>query len=384
MALEERETFSMMVRIIWMLLSHKHASLRFRRISPLVKKALNEYEEKMNSLAKSPHCLGSTALMKHGLLKERYWRAGILMAAATSLPVLYETVTEEELVQAVCAKASVSTSAKLLDNLNDMVHTYAQAVHSLSGYESALARGSYHPDGTSDVARAESSAHEIASWVHTIMMTVCGNPPCARDIELLISGQIASIQHKRGDYPSMQTYLSQVCERSIGNMWIDVDLTFLPQDKSSSLKKGNDYIFKSYLLYDDIQDIREDIRTNSVNSALIMGMERGLLRGEEIVPEKTEDIIRNLDEAGIFWDILSLGDLIFLEGLETVSQCGSSIDRKGLAASLGLIRMFNLRRTLKRERSIPVLGEFLAGRRRLVQVRETVPDRIQDLANCVA
>lgn len=384
MAREDGNTLSMMARIVWMLLSRKHASLRLNRISPLVKKALTEYDERLDSLAENPHCMGSTALIGEGLLKEKYWRFGIFMAAATSLPVLYTVVGEEELVQAVCAKASVSTSAKLLDNLNDMVHTYAEAVHSLSSYKSALAQGTYIPNGTSDTARAECSAHEIASWVHTIMLARGNSPPCKRDIELLVSGQTASLQHKRGDYPSMKTYLSQVCERSIGNMWIDVDLNFLNQDRSSSLKKGNDYIFKSYLLYDDVQDIREDIKTNSVNSALILGMEQELLCREGIIPEKTEVIVRKLEEAGIFWDILSLGDLVFLEGLEAVSQCGSTIDRKGLAASLGMIRMFNLRKTLQRERNITVLKAFLADGKELTRVRETAPDHIQDLAKYVA
>jgi hypothetical protein len=167
-------------------------------------------------------------------------------------------------------------------------------------------------------------------------------------------------------------------------MWIDVDLNFLNQDRSSSLKKGNGYIFKSYLLYDDVQDIREDIKTNSVNSALILGMEQGLLCEKDIIPEKTEVIVQKLEEAGIFWDILSLGDLVFLEGLEAVSQCDSAIDRKGLAASLGMIRMFTMRRTLQRERSITVLKAFLADGKKLTRVKETAPDHIQDLTKYVA
>lgn len=350
----------------------------------MINRALTAYGGRMNSLAENPHCMGSTSLMRHGLLKEKYWRIGVFMASVTSLPVLYNTASEEQLIQAICAKASVSTSAKLLDNLNDMIHTYPQAVHSLSAYESALTRGMYDPDGTSDITRAECSAHEIASWVYAIMLNRCGTPPCTRDIGLLVSGQIASLQHKRGDYPSIETYLSRVCERSIGNMWIDVDLHFSSQDGSPSLKKGNDYIFKSYLLYDDIQDIREDIRTNSVNSAIILGMEQGLLSEEDIVSEKTEAIVNNLEKAGIFWDILSLGDLVFLEGLEAISQCDTSIDKQGLVASLGMIRMFNMRRTLRREKSAIALGAFLADQKKLTQVKESAPDYIQDLVKHVA
>ncbi|MBU7025268.1 MAG: hypothetical protein HXS40_13990, partial [Theionarchaea archaeon] len=107
MAREEGHTLSLMARFAWMLLSRKHASLRLYRISPLVNKALATYDERMDSLAENPHCLGSTALIREGLLKEKYWRFGIFMAAATSLPILYKAVSEEELVQAVIAKASV-------------------------------------------------------------------------------------------------------------------------------------------------------------------------------------------------------------------------------------------------------------------------------------
>ena len=164
------------------------------------------------------------------------------MAAATSLPLLYTTADFRELVRAVCAKASIATSAKLLDNLNDEVQSYEEAIHSLSQYESALGKGSFTPTlpKTEEPGRgrAAHSAHEIAAWVHEIMASRGKTDTFRTDVACLVSGQIASLNHKIGPYPSIENYLSAICERSIGNVWIDVDFQFMnffydrPRDNS--------------------------------------------------------------------------------------------------------------------------------------------------------
>lgn len=343
-------------------------------------RALSAYEERLSSLGDLPSCLSYPNLEERGLLKEKHWRFGVLMAAATSLPLLYRVASPDQLLKVVCAKASISTSTKLLDNLNDRIHSYQEAVHALAEYKVALSEGVYTANGNSPIHEAEHSALEIATWVPGNVEPLDSCFP--QDVDLLVSGQVASLAHKTGRYPSMREYLSRVCERSIGNVWIDVDLSFL-KEKSHIMKKGNDLIFKSYLVYDDVQDIFEDVRTNSVNCAVIMGLERGVLSESEVEQLDRKEVIHKLGEHGIFQEMLCLGDLIFLKGLEVLSQCDCPVDRGGLFTSLKLVRMFNIRKILSREKDLTTMNMFLANVGKIERVRSAAPDHLKALVECV-
>lgn len=345
-----------------------------------MKEAFSVYRYTLDTLDELPHCLSYEQLQEKGLFKEHYWKSAILMAAATSLPLLYKKVDHQSIIQVVCAKTSIGVSAKLLDNLNDEVHSYPEALHSLSEYESALQKGTYTVM-ESPSAKAEQSAHEIATWAYRIGSRGCTDTFC-KDVSLLVGGQIATLQHKKDKYPSMKEYLSKVSECSIGNTWIDVDLELL-ENGSYLLKKGNNYIFKSYLIYDDVQDIARDVRTNSVNAAVILGLERGIL-SESALEQRDMAIIETLKRAGILQELLYLGDLIFLKGMGIILGCNDNpVDKKGFAASLELIRMFNMRRILKKEKSLGILGMFLADYKKLKKVGERAPAHIQEWVNYV-
>lgn len=373
---EKRIPLYSMAGMLWMMLSHKYASLGFRRLYPLIRKSLSIYSEKMR-LLDTIQCFDCEELHEKGILKKRHWKSAVFMAAATSLPLLYEGITHTDMIEAICAKASIGASAKLMDNLNDEHHSYQEALMSLSAYESALGNGCYEEDLC--LGMAERSACEIAGWACKIM-SLHDNTVFHKDVALLVSGQVASLQHKKDEYPSMKEYLSRVCERSIGNVWIDMDLTLL-NHQEHQIKEGNDYIFKSYLIYDDVQDIQRDLKNNSVNAAVILGLERGILEESEI--EYNPDIIENLGKSGIFQDLLWLGDLVFLRGIELIGDGVNPVDRRGLAASLGLIRMFNMRRILKREMNLNRFSMFLAGHKKLKKVKEIAPEYIHELVEFI-
>lgn len=368
--------------MLWMLQPRSHASLRFEKLSPLVRGALCCYENQLTVLDGLPPCLNCESLEQEGLLKEKHWKFGVFMAAATSLPILYRKASFQDMVKAVCAKTSVGTSAKLLDNLNDKVHSYEEAVNSLDEYRSALKKGTYTVEGDSLTQTAERSAHEIATWVFRTMSSL--NMKCYdEDVDLLVSGQVASLRHKKGKYPSMKEYLSQIIERSIGNLWIDVDLALL-ESEEDRLKEGNDYIFKSYLIYDDVQDIHEDMRINSVNCAVILGLERGILSESDLEKKDKSEIIWKLEEGGIFRDLLCLADLVYLKGMESLPPSENPVDVGGLAASLGMIRMFNMRRILSREKNITILCRFLTDTEGMKKVRVSAPAYICEMVEYVS
>jgi hypothetical protein len=381
MSLEERITVHYdMAGIVWMLLSYRYASLRFRRLLSTVRESTARYRMALDRLNCLPQCLSCRQLIEHGFMKERHWKSALFMAAATSLPLLYRTASHQDIVKAVCTKTSIGTSAKLLDNLNDEAHSYGEAAASLSEYESALGMGAYAAAGKSLLAMAEQSAYELATWAYKHVSLLCSQV-FSEDVTLLVSGQAASLAHRKGEYPSMELYLRSICERSIGNVWLDVDLA-LAGEGSPQLKKGNDCIFKSYLIYDDVQDIARDLRNNSVNAAVILGLERGILSE----PEAGENpkTIENLKKAGIFQDLLYLGDLTFLKGLEIIASCDENpLDKEGFMASLGLIRMFNIRRTLTKEKTPHMVTSFFAGRTKLEKVRTAAPEYIQELVKYI-
>jgi hypothetical protein len=353
-----------------------------------VREALSCYEKDLLRLTTSPHYFGYFELLEKGFLKEKHWKFGVFMATATSLPILFRKVDHEKILTATCTKTSIGASAKLLDNLNDTIHTYDQAMASLIQYESALNQGIYDIQGDSDIVLAEGTAHEIATWAYRSLPSPSELAQYQTDVHILIQGQIASLQHKKEKYPSMDEYLGHICERSIGNLWIDVDLALMDEPTPSReeeimLKRGNDHIFKSYLIYDDVQDIYEDLHTNSVNSAIIMALEQGILSESDIELGNTPAIIRQLENSRIFTDLMVLGDLLFLKGLEMISQCTNPIDRGGLVASLALIRMFNIRKVLRRKRNFDVLTTFLANYRSLKKIRALAPDYIHDLLDYI-
>ena len=382
MSREERT--NLLYRIVgtlWMMLNHRHASLRFGRLHSLVQDAFSCYQKKLEALSMTPQCLSCEQLHEKGFLKKRHWKSAAYMASATSLPVLYKQVDYNSILEAVCAKASIGSSAKLMDNLNDEVHSYKEARNSLRTYESALGHGFYEP-GDSPFVTAERSAHEMATWVYETVSSHGPTTVFRKDVALLVSGQVASLEHKKGKYPSMKEYLSRICERSIGNVWIDVDLAFL-DDEEPQIKEGNDHIFKSYLIYDDVQDIVRDLRNNSVNAAVILGLERGIL--DESDMKESPDIIEILEKSGIFQDLLLLGDLVFLRGVELISSNGRNpIDKKGLAASLGMIRMFNIRRFLAEKRNAPILEMFFASEKKLEKVKVNAPEYIEEMAEHIS
>lgn len=378
--------FYSLAGLMWMVLSHKHVSLRFGRLYRFLREALLRYEKDLLALSTTSSYLGYTDLLERGFLKEKHWRFGVFMATATSLPILYRKTDYENILMAIGTKTSIGASAKLIDNLNDTIHSYDEAIASLTRYESALQNGIYDIQDRSDVLLAEGTAHEIARWAYRSLPFP--SDQYRDDVTTLIQGQTASLQHKKTSYPSMKEYLSHICERSIGNLWIDVDLNYITEDipskeEETMLKNGNDYIFKSYLIYDDVQDIYEDLFTNSVNSALILAMEQGILTESDIETGNTETIIEQLDVSGIFSHLMVLGDLIFLKGLEIISQCNNPIDGGGLVASLALIRMFNIRKVLRRERNVHMLTTFLANYRKLKKIKNAAPDYIHDLVEYV-
>lgn len=368
---------------VWKMLNTTCPSLSYSASTALIKRAKTRYRERLHTVLSD--YMEYNLLLKKGYLKEKHWMYAIFMASAESLPLLYQQCTREEILQCILAKTSLGTSSKLLDNLNDEIHTPEEALTSLENYLSALKTGDFEKKWNTPVERVESAACEIVSWIHD---SLDHDAPAfsfyTKDCTTLVEGQIMSLNHKTVGWPSLSMYVESIAEKSIGDVWIDIDLCrFNYVDETLvNLKKGNEYIFKSSLVYDDVQDIYEDIETKSVNSAVILGLEQGVISPDDLVTRDTEELVALLRESGVLKTIILLADALFLKGVDTVLPVESSrIDLKGLLQSFRLVRLFNLRKLLAMNKDFWTLKQVLASFGNFECLRDQIPDQMSRLVN---
>lgn len=367
----------------WMTMCTACPSLRYGVSSWLVGEAHTLCRKQLQTLPDG--CMEYDALLERTYMKEKHWVYAILMATMESLPLLYQKCTREEILQSVLAMNWLGTSSKLLDNLNDEIHTVEEALDSLENYLSALTSGRYEMKKGSPVQRAESSACEMASWIyHCLDYDSPAFPLYRKDCYTLVEGQVTSLKHKSAEWPSLEDYVDAVAEKSIGDVWIDIDLCqFDELDKDLFLvKKGNEYIFKSSLVYDDVQDITEDIQTESVNSAVLLALERDVITAEDLEQHPPAELVVLLERSGILNDIIYLADAFFLKGVYTFLEAESSwVDKKGLLYSFRLVRLFNLRKLLMMKKDMRTLKKVLESFSDFQSLKSTIPEEMGNLVH---
>ena len=297
----------------------------------------------------------------------------------------------------------------MLDNLNDEVHDVSQAVDSLWNWLSAHTKGEYvNRNKAQDeiVTKAENSAFEMEAWVFN---TVSSCQLCASDMykDYLndaikwVKGQADSLMHKadrKGRLPSIREYINYISEKSIGDLWIDIDLCFLEskledfkEDQLSAiklLKTGYSIVFKSSLVYDDVQDIYEDLSTNSVNSAVILALEEGVISERDLKEKSPDEIIKRMKEEGILMKTIRLADMVFLKGIEIINSIGSRldeiIDKKGLIQGFRFLRLFNLRKLLVRKKNYETIKLFFSSLEDFERMKMDIPNDIMALQRYLA
>jgi len=256
------------------------------------------------------------------------------------------------------------------------------------------------------VTKAENSAFEMEAWVFN---TVSSCQLCASDMykDYLndaikwVKGQADSLMHKadrKGRLPSIREYINYISEKSIGDLWIDIDLCFLEskledfkEDQLSAiklLKTGYSIVFKSSLVYDDVQDIYEDLSTNSVNSAVILALEEGVISERDLKEKSPDEIIKRMKEEGILMKTIRLADMVFLKGIEIINSIGSRldeiIDKKGLIQGFRFLRLFNLRKLLVRKKNYETIKLFFSSLEDFERMKMDIPNDIMALQRYLA
>lgn len=366
---------------------NKNESMKFRRSVAMLRRIMVAYDRMLIGLSGRPYCLGYQEIINQGFMKKKHWMYAAYMSLISSLPLLYKLCKEDDILQANIAKTSFGAGVKLLDNLNDYCHSVEDAVYSLRNLLSAYVSGLYEPkiNGNNKIiSMAENSALEMSTWIYNILNALRLENKIditfdwyVNDAKKLIMGQIDSLTHKKrnDEVPTMKNYVERIIEKSIGDVWIDIDLCFMESamrdymtDKLVNslilLKSGISMVFKATILYDDIVDIYEDIRSNSINSMLLLSMERGLIKQNAIKDVNTEELVNFLISNGILKDIVKLGDVMHIAGIELIQKSIEEglegiVDENAIIDFCNIMRLFVVRKFLIREKDMLLAWHFV-------------------------
>ncbi len=389
--------------IMWIFLGRSCPSLKIKKSLNIIKNGLQLFDDQLKYDLELPDCLTYQALINEKYLKKKHWIYADYMATISSLPLLYNIQEENIIQEAIIAKTAIGTSTKLLDNINDSIQTTDEAISALKEFEKSMIDVNYEVpkiySNPTNINRGVNSSYVIANWVPKIL--VRSNAPkmqniYEKDVKKLINGQIDSLQHKclrSVKDITIDNFLTSISEKSIGDVWVDIDLCFMEDGLGkldnnifrnlTELKKGYSWIFKSSLIYDDVQDIYTDIKENAVNSALLLGLKKGAISYKNIDQFDPDITIKKLDESGTLMDTISLADMLFMKGvrhIEKISEINTDIiDWKALLLSFRFVRLFNLRKLLIRNKNIETFKLFLASIQDLKKIEEKIPDHILNL-----
>lgn len=333
------------------------------------------------------------------LLKAKYVSLSSYFATLTSFPLIFRAY-QIEVEAAVLVKAFLILSIKLLDNVNDRLHDHPQSLLSMQLLYQALTSPEFgYHDSTSVIPRAENSAYYFARQAFESIREALTTSTVASeyyfgDVAAIIKGQISSFEQKLGNGQGSSSvtlagYLSKICEKSIGRLWLDIDLIFLENFLSSfdkdhllmvrELRTGADYIFKSFLLYDDISDFDDDIEHGIVNSVILYAWEKEEFQQREIKMLKNRRIARPCDGQTIR-DIVALGDLFFAKGVAHLRKASEDardlLDVGALEFVSRILRAFTIRKLVANGDKFDGLKHIARSFLDLHKMRLSVPDYV--------
>jgi hypothetical protein len=322
----------------------------YRRVYQLTQAVSRHFEFYIRTLLHGPGLASYDELRQAKLMKRKYIAYSAYMATLSTYPLLSSRAGLSEIASTIMAKMNLITSIKVLDNVNDSLHTWEEAVKSLDRQYQAITTGVFQPlEGDSIKARAENSSLLISALIHRWLEKQAAKASKARqifleDLRRYIEGQKLSFSQQsveQRENLNIYTYLQNVNEKSIGRIWVDLDLCMLEQTVSDlndeiiyKLRESFDYLFKSCNIYDDVADLDVDMAAGIWNSVVYLGMEKGVSKGFEGI---AKDLLR---------DTVRLGDLHYLKAVSAARKLGEklSFDVEGLLRCFTALRYFVVRK----------------------------------------
>jgi hypothetical protein len=385
----------------WM--SPKRKNINSMKLRSYYTRSSSKFRKSLDNVQNTPHKIDYESLLGLGLLKIKHYVYGSYLATFSTIPILNKISNDKDILESIFMKNSMAISTKVIDNLNDEWHDPKFAIECIDKLPDAFIQGEYgySENSNSRIGKAENTALEIASWVGKCLQNIKEKAPAssilfARDVDRLVSGQKDSFYHKsyKKNKPilKMEDYLEKVTEKSIGSLWSDPDLCFLEKNsngfstkvrkKATSIRISSDLLIKSCLIYDDVVDFFYDLKTNSLNSMLVLAYDRGVTNPEEINKTSPETLLQTMYNKGIVSDMISIGDMIFLKAINSLNEIKSNdqiIDVKGLEFHHRLLRLFNLRKMIVRDRNIGGIRYALDSLGNLESLKENIPAHLKYL-----
>ncbi len=379
-------------------MNNKYDSVDFKKTTKTIQKAVEIFESKLKELDSNRYCLNAETLLKHKLLKEKYYVYGAFLAAISSYPILYRIADEESIISSIFSKTSIVTGIKVLDNINDSLHNFQDATRSQLNFQQALTQGYVNfcrgEESLNWIKKAENSTYLMALWGYQSIVSSCGRSKMfnmfARDVDEYIDGQIRSFYQKNDKYTTanmdLAEFIQKVSTKCFGKLWIDVDFCFyekffkkIPSDEMIAVKMINrsiDLLFRSLLFYDDATDLEEDIENNIVNSVMILGFDTGKILAKDILMDK-KCLPEKLEKLGVIRDAIHVGNILYLSGVEQLFKAKMFtryIDVDALIFCARVLRMFLLRKLLKLNKKLKGLSILLQSFSPFEKLKKEIPD----------
>ena len=383
----------------------KFASIENEKIQRETIKSIQELKTRFEGTSTVSNLfLDLKTLELTNLLKPKHYFFASYISSISSFPVLYR-VAPDSISASIFAKTSSSLSVKLLDNVNDRIHSVNQAVNSLRQIDAAFTNSEFEFEiskKVDDTTLAENTAFLLARWTYDILNTnVSPRSEMFRayceDVHTMIGGQLSSLKQKmeENDIPastklSIEDYLKMTVEKGIGTLWGNIDLCFYENDREyiddkekvgiDILKNGIDYVFKSTLIYDDVSDLIPDLNEDIVNIVVILGVERGLCDIDDIKKLDPKALVKKLRKSKVIEDSIRLADVVFLRGVDLLQKAKTYsmdwIDIDALLFTASLLRMFNLRKWVLETKDFRSINLFLKSFDEFENLKEGIPDYI--------
>lgn len=333
----------------------------------LAREVVSRFEEVLYEISNDPRCMHVEELNKKRLLKRKHYVYATYLAVLSSIPIL-KSVPREVLLETLLGKVAMIISIKTLDNINDLWHTEEEARSSLMRQlDFFIGRGSSYRDDGTEVGRAENFTYRLAEMTYTLLKRrgkLEGQMyrKYIQDFEKYIKGQADSMLQKKTDSLDIKKFLKDVNEKSVGNVWIDIDfcvlegINDLSEEEMRSLEligKSIDLVFKGCNIYDDVADLEEDLKSGIYNSVVYLALDKGWWHREK-------GFLVTLSKAKI--EAIRLGDLLFLKGIEYLREAKKMtkiVDVEGVQYGLKILRVFSMRKWLIRSYNPVTLASAL-------------------------
>jgi hypothetical protein len=216
-----------------------------------------------------------------------------------SLPILRKTASDRDLSNVILSKALIAASAKLIDNLVDGWYDLEQTESCLNRLRSIILNNRMiDPDSKASIlGRAEATAMHLFRIGHEIIRLNFGRYPYfgkyLQEVLSLIDmhTELSMIRSNSGSHHGSHL-LNLSLERGVGRMFMAIDLCclqsvvpeLLPEYELSLhyLRTGNDLVWRTLQLNDDIGDLPTDLRQGSANAAVEMAILRRQVSDHQI------------------------------------------------------------------------------------------------------